>query len=88
MFALQATLQEIPKCAVVTPSLVTRDILPGIRRLGSEKALQLASPALRSRWALTVKAYDELMESNRTAAPVAATTNILDRVRDAWKRHL
>ncbi|KAI5691584.1 hypothetical protein MNV84_08308 [Leishmania braziliensis] len=97
MLALQALLNSIVKCAVVTPTLVYRYLLPGIQQLSSDGILSGCSPAVRSRWLRLQKNYQIFMENNtnRLAPSGAVSTDgkpkvstLLDRFKNELKRHL
>ncbi|KAG5464377.1 hypothetical protein LSCM1_00560 [Leishmania martiniquensis] len=98
MLALQALLNSIVKCAVVTPTLVYRYLLPGIQQLSSDGVLSRCSLVVRARWLRLRKNYFAFMENNnairlaagRAVAP-AGTPNVgklLDRFKDELKRRL
>ncbi|KAG5465112.1 hypothetical protein LSCM4_00564 [Leishmania orientalis] len=98
MLVLQALLNSIVKCAVVTPTLVYRYLLPGIQQLSSDGVLSGCNPVVRSRWLRLQKNYFAFMESNnanRLAASGAAAAGgkpnvgkLLDRFKDELKRRL
>ncbi|KAG5465850.1 hypothetical protein CUR178_00565 [Leishmania enriettii] len=98
MLVLQALLNSIVKCAVVTPTLVYRYLLPGIQQLSSDGVLSGCNPLLRSRWLRLQKNYFAFMESNnanRLAASGAAAAGgkpnfgkLVDRFKDELKRRL
>ncbi|KAK7194021.1 hypothetical protein NESM_000314500 [Novymonas esmeraldas] len=96
MLVLQALLSSIVRCAVVTPTLVYRYLLPGLQQLSSDGILTSCSPAVRSRWLRLHKTYIAFMESNSASRlsgsgavggnPTAGT--LLDRFKDELKRRL
>ncbi|KAG5490683.1 hypothetical protein JKF63_00805 [Porcisia hertigi] len=98
MLLLQALLSSIVRCAVVTPTLVYRYLLPGIHQLASDGVLSGCSPAVRTRWLRLQKNYNFFMESNNTsrlaasgATPASGARNVasfLDRFKDELKRRL
>ncbi|AYU83907.1 hypothetical protein LdCL_360062300 [Leishmania donovani] len=98
MLVLHALLNSIVKCAVVTPTLVYRHLLPGIQQLSSDGILSACSPSLRSRWLRLQKNYQVFMENNnasRLALSGAASAGgkpkvgtLLDRFKDELRRRL
>ncbi|CBZ26387.1 conserved hypothetical protein [Leishmania mexicana MHOM/GT/2001/U1103] len=98
MLVLNALLNSIVKCAVVTPTLVYRYLLPGIQQLSSDGILSACSPSLRSRWLRLHKNYQVFMENNnasRLASSGAASAGgkpkvgtLLDRFKHELKRRL
>ncbi|CAG9584080.1 conserved hypothetical protein [Leishmania major strain Friedlin] len=98
MLVLHAVLSSIVKCAVVTPTLLYRYLLPGIQQLSSDGILSACSPSLRSRWLRLQKNYQVFMENNnasRLASSCAASAGgkpkvgtLLDRFKDELKRRL
>lgn len=87
MFTLQSLLMAILRCAVVTPTLVTKYLLPGARYLGSDGLMPAAvvSAQLRTQWEQTKMAYTSFMESN-SIFPRNQAATILSRVKDEWNR--
>ncbi|GET93625.1 hypothetical protein, conserved [Leishmania tarentolae] len=98
MLVLQALLNSILKCAVVTPTLVYRYLLPGIQKLSSDGILSACSPSVRARWLRLQKSYQVFLENNNTSripASGAASSDgklkvgtLLDRFKDELKRRL
>ncbi|KPA81612.1 hypothetical protein ABB37_03944 [Leptomonas pyrrhocoris] len=92
MLILQALLHSILRCAVVTPTLVSRYLLPGIQQLASEGVLSACSSNVRTRWYRLRKSYLVFTENNssRFSSFVSnpSAGNLLDRVKDELKRRL
>jgi hypothetical protein len=92
MLILQGLLQSILLCAVVTPTLVSRYLLPGIRQLASKGVLSGCSSSVRTRWHHLLKSYLVFTENNTSRfASFAANPsagNLLDRVKDELKKRL
>lgn len=92
MLILQALLHNILRCAVVTPTLVSRYLLPGVQQLASEGVLRECSSNVRTRWHRLLKSYLAFTENNSSRfSPFAGNSsagNLLDRVKDELKRRL
>ncbi|KPI84834.1 hypothetical protein ABL78_6118 [Leptomonas seymouri] len=90
MLILQTLLQNILRCAVVTPTLVSRYLLPGVQQLASEGVLSACSSSVRTRWSRLLKSYLMFSESNAGRVSTFTGTpqggNLLDRVKDELKR--
>ncbi|RNF16362.1 hypothetical protein TcG_06431 [Trypanosoma cruzi] len=73
-------LAAIPRCAVVTPQLVNKYLIPSIRLLVSLKSLPASS---RSQLLSITKEYTVLLESSKG---LRGTPSVFDRMRSGWKR--
>ncbi|RNF06600.1 hypothetical protein TraAM80_03870 [Trypanosoma rangeli] len=77
-----AVLETIPRCAVVTPQLVNKYLIPSIQLLGSLKSLPASS---RSQLLSITKEYTALLDSSKGPR---STPNVLDRLRSELKKRL
>ncbi|ESL06706.1 hypothetical protein TRSC58_05617 [Trypanosoma rangeli SC58] len=77
-----AVLEAIPRCAVVTPQLVNKYLIPSIQLLGSLKSLPASS---RSQLLSITKEYTALLASSKGPR---GTSSVFDRMRSELKKHL
>ncbi|RNF27109.1 uncharacterized protein Tco025E_00663 [Trypanosoma conorhini] len=76
-----AVLAAIPRCAVVTPQLVTKYLIPSIQLLGSLRSLPAQS---RSQLLSITKEYTALLQSSKGAR---GKSSVFDRMRSELKKH-
>ncbi|EKF29054.1 hypothetical protein MOQ_007177 [Trypanosoma cruzi marinkellei] len=75
-----AVLAAIPRCAVVTPQLVNKYLIPSIRLLVSLKSLPASS---RSQLLSITKEYTLLLESSKG---LHGSPSVFDRIRSGWRK--
>ncbi|EPY23547.1 hypothetical protein STCU_04814 [Strigomonas culicis] len=87
LVALMQLLEMNLRCAVVTPVLVSKYLIPGMRRINSEESLFGTIPtSLRTRWLRLQKAYDVFIEKN-SGITAQHATNLIHMVREELKKH-